>query len=205
MVGPCLLEYAEAVAASLGPPEAFAPALPRLTRYKKDIVAGMRRAFEAEKVKARAAGEGAWWGDFDEGAEWGAGPERLAVGQFPTEAATARGGGTAATVPQLCSRMASLHFLQHRLGAIEAEVPLRYATMQRALGGGGGAGVEHVTAWLDGLLDGARQTLASCGHKVADYIACKMVYWAGPAVHPPPSNLHPYPSPLTPQPPTSNP
>ena len=55
-------EYAEAVAASLGPPEAFAPPLPRLTRYKKDVVDAMRKSFEAEKAKARAQGEGAWRG-----------------------------------------------------------------------------------------------------------------------------------------------
>lgn len=55
-------EYAEHAAGSLGAPEAFAPSLPTLTRYKKDVVEGARRAFEAEKASARAKGPRAWWG-----------------------------------------------------------------------------------------------------------------------------------------------
>ena len=48
-----LQEYAEHVASRLGSPECFAPSLPTLTRYKKDVVEGARRAFEAEKASAR--------------------------------------------------------------------------------------------------------------------------------------------------------
>ena len=66
-------EYAEHAAGSLGAPEAFAPSLPTLTRYKKDVVEGARRAFEAEKASARAKGPRAWRGDFDENAPWGRG------------------------------------------------------------------------------------------------------------------------------------
>mgnify|MGYP000114018317 CR=1 FL=1 len=36
---------------------------------------------------------------------------------------------------------------------------------------------KNTTVWFDGLLDGARQTLTSCQAKVADYVACKIVYW----------------------------
>ena len=91
-------EYAEAVTASLGDPESFAPPLPRLTRYKKDVVEAMRKTFEAEKAKARAQGEGVWWGDFDEGAEWGQGPERLAVGTLPKGLAKSQSAGKVSSI-----------------------------------------------------------------------------------------------------------
>ena len=218
-----LQEYAEHAAGSLGAPEAFAPSLPTLTRYKKDVVEGARRAFEAEKASARAKGPRAWWGDFDENAPWGEGPERerqrelsinpaTAVGTVPNdeEAGGVSGGdGVRATLPQLCARVASLHFLARKLAALEREVPARFARMQRSQGvgcetlgfrdpGDGGDGGGDVGGdgdayanfdptnpyapkrrgvWFDGLLDGARQTLSSCSRKVADYVACKVVYW----------------------------
>jgi hypothetical protein len=138
-------EYAEHAAGSLGAPEAFAPSLPTLTRYKKDVVEGARRAFEAEKASARAKGPRAWWGDFDENAPWGEGPERerlrdpaTAVGTVPNdeEAGVPGGDGVRATLPQLCARVASLHFLARKLAALEREVPARFARMQRSQGVG---------------------------------------------------------------------
>jgi hypothetical protein len=102
-------------------------------------------------------------GDFDEEAPWGEGAESLAAGRFPVGVAA---GGAAATLPQLCSRVASLHFLRLRLAEIEREVPARFAQMQRGVGGGGGGDEDKARAWLEGLLDGARQTLASCALKV---------------------------------------
>ena len=199
-------EYAEHVASSLGAPEAFAPSLPTLTRYKKDVVEGARRAFEAEKASSRANGPRVWWGDFDEDAPWGEGPEREALetpagdaGNVPnaSEGGTFAGDGVRATLPQLCARVASLHFLMHELAALEREVPARFAKMQRLQGAGetsvagddGDADAYETFdpanpyapkkrgVWFDGLLDGARQTLSSCSRKVADYIACKVVYW----------------------------
>ena len=216
-------EYAEHVASSLGAPEAFAPSLPTLTRYKKDVVEGARRAFEAERASSRAKGPRAWWGDFDEDAPWGEGPEREREG--PAERGSGAAGedrnvsvsnsndrdrdrdvfggfseGARATLPQLCARVASLHFLTNELAALECEVPARFAKMQRSQGVGetwddekdGEAFPKDAYAnfdptnpyapkrpgvWFDGLLDGARQTLASCSRKVADYVAYKVVYW----------------------------
>ena len=167
-------KYAEAVTTSLGSPEDFRPALPKLTRYKKDVVEKIRKAFEAEKAKARATGS--WWGDFHEDAAWGSGPERLAAQRPPLMLpSSGRGAGITATIPQLCCRFASLHFLRERLAAIEREVPGRYIEMQRACGGV--AEMAEMHAWLEGLLGGARQTINSCADKVADYVACKTVYW----------------------------
>ena len=65
-------EYAETAAAA-EPPEAFAPPLPKLTRYKKDAVEAMRAAHEEEKRR----GAWVWRGEADETAPWGAVPERL--------------------------------------------------------------------------------------------------------------------------------
>jgi hypothetical protein len=201
-------EYAEHVASSLGSPECFAPSLPTLTRYKKDVVEGARRAFEAERASARAKGPRAWWGDFDESAPWGEGPERMmmtiggavwnGIGVPNDDAGGVfDGDGVSATLPQLCARVASLHFLMRKLAALEREVPARFAKMQRSQGvgetfvpGDDGDGDVYENfdptnpyapkrrgVWFDGLLDGARQTLSSCSRKVADYIACKVVYW----------------------------
>ena len=56
---------------------------------------------------------------------------------------------------------------RRRLENIEKEVPLKYARMQREVSGG--ADVENLDKWLEGLLDGARQTLASCALKVGKW------------------------------------
>ena len=196
-------EYAEFVTSTLGEAQDFAPELPVLTRYKKDVIDAKRRAFEGERTSCRAKNE--WWGDFSADARWGDGPERLAIGKFPgladdqneTNSQTQSNsilGGKHCTLPQLCARVASLHFLRRNLDALETEVPSQFAKMQRAQGVDETHASEahevyenydptnpyvakNTTVWFDGLLDGARQTLTSCQAKVADYVACKIVYW----------------------------
>ena len=178
-------EYAETAAAAAGRPEGFAPPLPKLTRYKKDVVEAMRAAHEEEKRD----GTWVWRGEVDESAPWGAGPERLG----PRGAAgggAGNGGGTAggnaggnasadvsavASVAESCAKLASLHFLRRKLDALESEVPARYAAMRAASGASDTP--PDASTWLDGLLDGARQTLRSCAKKIANHLACKIVYW----------------------------
>ena len=193
--------YAEAVASALGRPEAFAPDLPRLTRYKADVVEKARTAHEASERATRdwdrtdRTGTGGTIRSpglspgFSSGlmsAPWGSGPERIE---------TARDEGTSTTLAALCSRLASIRFVRRELDEIEREVPARYADMMRdavesfEAGSPDAAllrrGETHVAlagrestsaAWLEGLLDGARQTLESCSGKVADHIACKIAY-----------------------------
>lgn len=207
-------EYAEFVTSSLGAPEDFAPELPVLTRYKKDVVDAKRKAFEKERTARREKGD--WWGDFPDDARWGDGPERLAIGSFPKGSVLHEShgnndskdpvipSGLNATLPQLCARVASLHFLLRSLSNLEREVPRRFEKMQRQQGvdeysdSGDSSEItgnikknvysncdptnpygakDPEAAWFDGLLDGARQTLLSCSKKVADYSACKIVYW----------------------------
>ena len=145
--------------------------------------------------------ENAPWG---EGPERERLANATAVGTVPNdeEAGVSGGDGVRATLPQLCARVASLHCLARKLAALEREVPARFARMQRSQGvgetfvpgdggDGGDGGTDRVAnfdptnpyapkrrgVWFDGLLDGARQTLSSCSRKVADYVACKVVYW----------------------------
>ena len=174
-------EYAETAAAA-EPPEAFAPPLPKLTRYKKDVVEAMRAAHEEEKRR----GAWVWRGEADETAPWGAGPERLGPrgaaasadgGQTPGGAdADVRGvGSPVASVAESCAKLASLHFLRRKLDELEREVPARYAAMRASSGASDTP--PDASTWLDGLLDGARQTTRSCAKKIANHLACKIVYW----------------------------
>jgi len=174
-------EYAETAAAA-EPPEAFAPPLPKLTRYKKDVVEAMRAAHEEEKRR----GTWVWRGEADETAPWGAGPERLGPRGAAASAdggqtlggadADVRGvGSPVASVAKSCAKLASLHFLRRKLDELEREVPARYAAMRASSGASDTP--PDASTWLDGLLDGARQTTRSCAKKIANHLACKIVYW----------------------------
>ena len=142
----------------------------------------MRAAHEEEKRR----GAWVWRGEADETAPWGAGPERLGPRGAAASAdggqtlggadADVRGvGSPVASVAESCAKLASLHFLRRKLDELEREVPARYAAMRASSGASDTP--PDASTWLDGLLDGARQTTRSCAKKIANHLACKIVYW----------------------------
>ncbi|CAK0780416.1 hypothetical protein CVIRNUC_005046 [Coccomyxa viridis] len=154
-----LQKYVDALMQDVGSPASLKPPIPPLTRYKRDVVA-KQQATDLEGAPRLGSTRPASLLHVN-GKHKRNGSRSSSLPGTPTHSSD--------TLMQLTCRLSSLDYLLIRLPVLATSVRSRYDDSMKPAEGDG-------TPWLEGLFEGAQDTLQRAEDRVSAYMAAKVVY-----------------------------